>query len=219
MYLVKRSRHNEELRYSLRSLKHLPHSRVWIVGHRQPWLTNVDHIPVEQNPAQKWTSQVANLRAACLHPKVSDPFVMFNDDFFVMKPLAEVPALHGGLMAERTTSRNSEWSRRFRETAAYIGPDALTYDGIHTPMTFRKQQMLDVLDEIGTRLLFRSVYGNRWKIGGMRTANTKVSDETEPEDWALLSTSDRSFKHYPVGRHIREAFDEPSPYESGGPDR
>jgi hypothetical protein len=213
VYLVKRSRNNEELRYSLRSLKHLPHGRVWIVGHRQPWLTNVRHIPVEQTPAQKWTSQVANLRAACLHPEVSDPFVMFNDDFFVMQPVAKVPALHGGPMAANVTHRNSEWSRRFRETAAYIGPDALAYDGIHTPMTFHKRQMLAVLDEIGTRLLFRSVYGNRHCVGGEQIVNTKISDDAEPEDRMLLSTSDRSFKHYPVGKHIRAAFPDPSPYE------
>ena len=219
VYLVKRSRSNEELRFSLRSLQHLPHGRVWIAGHAQSWLTNVGHIPVEQNPGQKWASQVRNLRAACEHPDVSDPFVMFNDDFFVMRPMARVPVLHGGPMAALTKARNSEWSRRFRETAAFCGPDALTYDGIHVPMIFDKQQMLEVLDDIGTGLLFRSVYGNRHRIGGTFTSNTKVSGEEQPSDRALLSTSDRSFKHYPVGKHIREAFDEPSPYESGGPDR
>jgi len=213
VYLIKRSRNNEELRFSLRSLKHLPHGRVWIVGHTHRWLTNVTHIPVEQNPGQKWQSQVWNLQAACQHPDVSERFVMFNDDFFVMKPVSEVPVLHGGPMSALVKQGKAEWRHRFRETFEHCGPDALTYDGIHTPMTFDKERLTQVLADIGDKMLFRSVYGNRYRVGGTFTTNTKVSGEEQPPDRTLLSTSDRSFKHYPVGQHIRRQFPEPSPYE------
>lgn len=213
VYLVKRSRNNEELRFSLRSLVNLPHRQVWIVGHAHRWLRNVRHIPVEQNPAQKWESQARNLQAACEHADVSETFVMFNDDFFVMRPTGAVPTLHGGRMADRVKTGRAEWRRRFRETAEYCGPDALTYDGIHVPMTFTKPRMLEVLADVGGRLLFRSVYGNRFGIGGRLTGNVKVANESAPPDSLFLSTSDRSFKHYPVGKHIRAAFPDPSPYE------
>jgi hypothetical protein len=213
VYLVKRSRHNEELRFSLRSLTNLPHGNVWVAGHTHRWLTNVGHIPVDQNPGQKWASQARNLSAACKHPGVSETFVMFNDDFFVMKPTDRVPTLHGGPMEPLVKRGNMEWRRRFRETFEHCGPGALSYDGIHVPMVFDKARLADVLDDIGTRLLFRSVYGNRYRVGGSRVANAKVSGETEPPDSLFLSTSDRSFKHYPVGKHIRDRLPDPSPYE------
>lgn len=95
VYPVRPGTINEELRYSLRSLANVPHGRVWIAGHRPPWARGVGHIPVPPQ-ATKYLGSTANLRAAVEHPEVAEEFLYFNDDFFVMTAVQEVPALHRG---------------------------------------------------------------------------------------------------------------------------
>ena len=50
VYLIKVDPENdsEELRYSLRSLKNIPHQKVILVGEKPEWVTNVEFIPVAQ---------------------------------------------------------------------------------------------------------------------------------------------------------------------------
>jgi hypothetical protein len=93
-----------------------------------------------------------------------------------------------------------------------LGPDALSYDGIHTPMTIRKCAMLDVLDEIGDRMLFRSVYGNREQIGGVESPDAKIRNRKHAGNGPWVSTSDQSFKA-DIGRRIRRSFPDRSVYE------
>lgn len=215
VYLVRRGDANDELRYSLRSLTNLPHGQVWLAGHQPRWTRNVGRIPVRQSRG-KWPNQEANIRAACLHPDVSDPFVMFNDDFFVIEPLDRVPVWHRGPIGERLdkyASRTDEYPARMRATADYLGVDALAYDAIHIPMTFHKQPLLDVLDTIPDGVLFRSVYGNRQQIGGTKHRDVKVARSRTVPAGPLVSTSDGSFRRLPVGRHIRNLFPDPGPYE------
>lgn len=210
----------DELRYSLRSVEaNLPHRTVWLVGGRPRWAKNVRHIETRQN-AGKWANQEANLRAAAEHPEVSDPFVMMNDDFFLLDPVDGIPPLHQGTLGEVAARRRGrhEWMARLYATRDYCGPDALAYDSIHVPMVFHKDRLLDVLDDCqGTRMLVRSVYGNRAQIGGERHPNVKVSavrrdlpsDHTSP----FVSTDDRSFADRPIGERIRARFPTPSRYE------
>lgn len=54
VYFVKESDENEELRYSLRSLKNFPHKRVWFYGGCPKGLKPDVHVYVEQNEQNKW---------------------------------------------------------------------------------------------------------------------------------------------------------------------
>lgn len=221
VYLVGEQASYDELRYSLRSVAaHLAHRRVWLVGACPPWALT-EHIGTRQHFG-KWHNQELNLRAACEHPAVSDPFVLFNDDFFVLRPTVDVPALHGGPIVDVIAARrgSGEWMRRLRHTADHCGPDALAYDAIHVPMVLRKQRTIQVLDEIADRpMLFRSVYGNRWRIGGRRHPNVKVTRAKgdlaadEAAGWRFVSTADGSFARSPIGRRLRSMFPDPGPYE------
>lgn len=214
VYLVKVSKRAEELRYSLRSLSMLPHGRVWIAGHKPKWVRNVGHIRTVQNKG-KWRNQEINLQAACDHPDVAETFVMFNDDFFVMEPIDQVPVLHGGPLAALAAKRksNGEWSKRIRATADYCGPDALAYDSIHVPMSFDKARLAEVLSAMPDGLLFRTVYGNLAEVGGTLGENAKISAKDKRLSGPFVSTSDGSFASKPVGNRIREAFPRKSRYE------
>lgn len=225
VYIVGPGEQNEELRYSLRSLRNLPHDAVWIAGYIPKWVTGVGRIPTEQK-GHKFANALANITAACTHPEVSEEFVYFNDDFYVIRPTSEVPTLHRGPIEPLLDKR-----RRRRSGASYNGgradtfrllhqlgyPDPIAYEPIHVPMRFTKSRLLETL-EVGKSvpaLHYRTLYGNQWSAGGTVHANVKVSDTAKgfPKGSAFVSTNTRSFERGEVGRLIRNLFPDPSPYE------
>ncbi|MFD4314986.1 hypothetical protein [Streptomyces sp. NPDC058548] len=217
---------NEQLRYALRSwAAHLPHGRVWVVGHRPAWADGVQHIPTRQT-GTKYQNTTLAVRAACEHPDVSDRFLLANDDMFVMKPLAEMPVLHRGPVRQVETYYEARASgaylRGMRETRALLAelghPDPLSYE-LHVPMPVDKAGMLRALD-IGRHLDVvhkRSLYGNLAELGGREIRDVKVLHRA-PRGYSaqdvFLSTMPDSFTAGHVGAHIRRTFAERGPYES-----
>lgn len=221
VYIVGSGDDNEELRYSLRSLRNLPHDAVWIAGYIPRWVTGVGRIPVEQ-ASHKYANGVANVKAACLHPGVSEEFVYFNDDFFVLRPIDAIPVLHRGPMRVVGMKRKRQASYRVGAADTYrlllrLGaPEPIAYEPIHVPMRFEKSKLLETL-ETGRdvpALWYRTLYGNQWSVGGTEHPNVKVSRREAPDtDLAFLSTNSRSFRLGKAGALVRRLFPDPSPYE------
>ena len=44
VYVVGENERNESLKYSLRSLKNIPHDDVYIIGHKPAWVKNVKYV-------------------------------------------------------------------------------------------------------------------------------------------------------------------------------
>lgn len=245
VYLVRPGNRNEELRWSLRSVEvNMPGRRVWIVGHKPDWLTGVEHIPTRQE-GHKHQNTLANLAAACEHEEVSEKFVLFNDDFFVLRPLGEVPVLHRGTLNEfieryRRPHVGAElgWWRRAVETRkslAMLGHDpdmALSYE-LHVPLPMCRETWLAGVKELqrigryGIRYWTkRSFYGNFAGLGGRRCDDVKIADDKAWEragaaagvtGWTFLSTADGAFKYGRVGRWLRGKFPDRCRFERRGP--
>jgi hypothetical protein len=223
VYICRPGDDNEELRHSLRSLKHLPHSEVWIVGDGPSWLQNVNRLPVTWN-RDKQVSALNNLISAIHCPDISDPFLIFNDDFYIMQPMDEVPVLHDGDLLATIEG--------YRPGASYRNAAQATYDRLleieaegplysyelHIPMLIEKLGMMMALS-LGQGihgLHNRTMYGNLMQIGGQESEDFKIYRTEKARGyihWPLLSTSDRTFKFHPAGRYVRESFPEASPYE------
>lgn len=230
VYVVGPGDRNEELRFSLRSLAaHLPHTRVWIAGHRPAWVSDdVGHIPVAQS-LTRFQNSTANMRAACEHPEVggeAGEFVYFNDDFFVMAPLENgVPLLHRGPLPEVIGATRSSLYRRGAQSTLHLmrrlgmeddGP-LLSYE-LHAPLVVHKASMLKALD-LGRGLPVlhkRTLYGNLIRLGGDQVEDVKVKTLTDPGPAGVfVSTTDATFAHGKVGERIRAAFPDPCRYERG----
>ena len=220
VYIVRPGDYNEELRYSLRSLSNITHDAVWMAGYRPFWVSGVGHIPTVQY-LDKHANSTANVRAACEHAGVSDPFILFNDDFFVTRPVGQVPAWHRGSVAEFI--RGSRMAGAYRSGAAATAellttlghPDPNSYE-LHTPLIVDKQTMLRALDlGRGVRTLHkRTLYANLAGLGGHRHDDVKVDGDALPDkSWPFWSTSDMAFTHGRAGQLIRGLFGESSPYE------
>lgn len=221
VYINRPGDDNEELRYSLRSLRNLPHGKVFVSGYCPVWVQGVEVISQERM-RDKQTSALTNLIAALNCNEVSDPFVIFNDDFFVMQPLEEVPLLHLGDLDAfieehgQSTYRKAMEATRDRLAQTETGP-FLSWES-HAPMVIEKLGMQLALS-IGQGIHGmhnRTMYGNLMGLVGKQSHDFKVyrtSKGNEYKGWPFVSTSDRTFVYHPVGRYIREAFPDPSPYE------
>ncbi|WP_329368707.1 hypothetical protein OG896_24495 [Streptomyces sp. NBC_00669] len=227
VYAVRPGEHNEALRYSLRSVAaHVPHRRVWIAGYCPRWAADVGAIPVPKR-ATKYASSTANLRAAAEHDGVSGEFLYFNDDFFVMKPLAGgMPVFHRGPVARveayYATRGRGQYLRGLRDTKALLAglghPNPLSYE-LHVPMPMTKTRLLETLDT-GAHLPVlhkRTLYGNLHGLGGNQIPDPKILTRGPrfPRSATFLSTMPDTFNHGAVGTYIRARFPTPGPYETG----
>jgi hypothetical protein len=162
----------------------------------------------------------ASLVAAAEHPEVSDEFYLFNDDFFVMHP-GWPGTFYRGQIANGKPQPSNHYSRARHQIGEWLREKqlgSLDYD-MHVPMVMNKVGVLEMaarpLPDPGGVVFKRSVYGNLFDIGGHEMPDPKVRDPKDGWDPGapFLSTNDHTFRRGVVGRHIRETFVEPSPYE------
>lgn len=221
VYRVRPGDNNDELRYSLRSLANLPHRYVWIVGHKPLWVTD-DARHVRGNiHKSKWENVFDNVRIACEQPDITDPFVLFDDDMYVMQPVAAIPNLYRGTLAGHIadTESTGTWLESLDNTLNWLqangNPDPLSYE-LHVPYVVHKQQMLKVLElardwSWPNPPQLRSLDGNYWQRGGTIAPDVKVMRGKTPTWDTLLSTSDGTLKT--VLHELRKAFPKPCRYE------
>lgn len=223
-----RAGENEELRYSLRSVAaNLPHDRVWIFGEPPAWVTGCEVVLIDQS-ASKFDNCEASLRAVLDHPEVSDPFVLMNDDFFVMREVWGIEPLSLGTVTavlEQYAGRGIKGSNylermaRTRATLRLLGFDEpMSYEA-HVPMLFEKSKLRTILDEFGAAsgvvgAHYRTLYGNLYCIGGRVIEDVKVYDYDKPVPQGDFASSldTKFYAIYPVLRYL---FPDAGPYELG----
>lgn len=232
VYVVREGDDNEELRYSLRSLRNVPHGQVWIVGYCPSFVKNVNVVPSPQHWS-KYVNSTRNVLAACKHPDVSDRFLLFNDDFFILRRVDEWPVFHRGPVADVVADYyrrfgplkwNDHYRRGMEQTAAILErwgfADPLSYE-LHAPMAIQKDLMVEAVmraveeDSSIVALHKRTLFGNYARVGGRATQDHKMSgmERTWGDNQLFVSTEDSAFRRGAVGRRLRARFPEPSPYE------
>jgi hypothetical protein len=230
VYPVRRGDDNEELRHSLRAAHaNLPHDAVMLVGHLPAWAHNVQHIPTMQVAGDGHKRENVMRAMEALADVGPAEFVLMNDDFFVTRPVASVPLLHRGSLAQHAAHRESSvpgsaYARCLRRTAyvldeACITEAPLSYE-LHVPMVVRRTALRVALGLArryglpGEQLAPRSLVGNLGALPGERADDVKVyADECLPAHLPFASTQDTSFRYHPVGARLRSMFADPSPYE------
>ena len=224
VYFIKPDLVNNELRYSLRSVENnFPHRYVWFFGGQPIELTPDRRAPIIQSGANRYEKVRNMLRAACENDEITEDFWLFNDDFFVLRPLEDIPAWYDGDLIERfqrierRRGRQSSYTQQLRgttETLRNAGYGILNY-AVHVPMKINRKKMLQTLDRFPDCPMFRSLYGNHHSIGGVITKDVKIQNETQMPtgEEIFLSTNDKSFHNGRVGGYIREAFPDRCRYE------
>ena len=225
VYLCRQGK-NEELRYSLRSIsKNLPTSRVWVVGYKPDWYTG-DFISVPDT-SSKFKNIHNLIKTVAYDDRISDDFVMMNDDFFVLEPMPTVPVLHGGPLLEkinryREINPNSPYitllNRTYQVLLTMGIHNPIDYD-IHIPMPMNRTKLKET---ILIKHLPRSTYGNLAGIGGeqitdvkaysRKSAMAKGSYDFKNGNLPFVSCEDDSFEVL-LNSLLIDLFPEPSKYE------
>lgn len=228
VYFVREGDDNEELRYSLRSLKNLPHRKVHIVGYKPSWVTNVNHIDIAQDKGGKNLNTTHNMEMAAYELSVSDDFILMNDDFFIMKQLSELPHYNRGTIKELEkyySQFDSAYYQGMVDTREYmeelgLGDNLLSYE-LHIPMIFNKNNVIDMFSQYYgdappvSVLHKRSLYGNMYNYGGETIKDVRVYkiDGQFDKNSTFLSTEDKIWAESEVGIFIRNKFPEKCEYE------
>jgi hypothetical protein len=138
---------NNELRYSLRSLeKHLHgYHDIYVVGENPTFLKGVTHIPFPDNSTyNKQKNIYEKVLRACNESSISENFLFFNDDFFLLKTLDayDTPFYHRGCLGPAVDARKAGDTYRTSLDNTYKalskrGLPTLHYD-IHLPIIYNK---------------------------------------------------------------------------------
>lgn len=229
VYLVKNSPTNEELTYSLRSLENISHEKVFLVGGCPH---NIDrgkviYIPTLQGP-NKYKNTTLGLKTICEDRRLSEDFILMNDDFFILKPIkypvSELNLCRGTISEVLSGMRariggdtyytiSMAQTDVFLQDLGYKSP--LSYE-LHIPMVINKKSFLGLflLNYIGSIQYghYRSIYGNLYLKDSKEVEDVKVYyDNMTKHSDKFLSTEDNS---WPLIRPEVEAlFPGKSPYE------
>jgi hypothetical protein len=210
VYICRTGR-NEELRYSLRSIfQNTNVNNVWVVGGKPDWY-------------------VGNLRAIVNSEDIPNKFILMNDDFYITKPIDNIPVYHGGSLQYKATKyleyrSTSQYAEILQSTCDLLRENGVQHPldySIHVPMTIHKENFEFAIDLGGA---IRSVYGNMNRIGGellpvhdVKVHRKSVSfpqsfDYMKNEfDIPFLSTSDITFQH--VFKTFLRQYNSKSPVE------
>lgn len=225
VYFVKNAPHNEELRYSLRSIeKNFPHGKVWIYGFC-PYEFNPDRIVnIEQMEPTKWQNTRKLMAAAVANDELTPDFWLFNDDFFIMKPITELPPLYEGEIEPhieeikaRHGGEDTLYTKQLHHLVSTLkkaGYGQKNY-AIHKPMLINREKMRQTLEQYPDEPMLRALYGNQHKIGGKPAKDCKIAAHLRPDttDQTIISTDDYAFAKLDTGDYIRAQFPERCRYE------
>lgn len=195
---------NEELRYSIRSLyKNINNPNIWIIGGKPVWYSG-NYIEVNQNRT-KHVNVRNNLNKLVTSNNIPNDFILMNDDFFIMKPMSDIPYMHGGNLFDKvkkfkTHAPTSSYTKMLSDTYNVLIKkqieNPLDY-AIHVPIKMNKEKLSTV---IYPSLSIRTMYGNLYDVGGEEIKDVKVHLDrpwSESFDYNkninFLSTNDKSF--------------------------
>jgi len=175
-----RSGENEELRYSIRSVvKNFPDANIWVVGGKPKWYIG-NYVEVDQNK-NKYTNALNNLSAICKSTEISESFIFMNDDFFILKPFNLSDSFHGGLLSDKISrykelTPDSGYVRKLNSTNEKLFRlkinNPLDYE-LHVPMLVEKSKLNRIINKYPD-MLWRSLYGNIYKVGGKEIQDVKI---------------------------------------------
>lgn len=226
VYVVKDAAFNDELRYSLRSVdKNFPHHDVFFYGGKPMYLKPDQQVVLHQIGKTKWDRVRMMLKTIAFDDRITENFVLFNDDFFVMQPVKSLPAYEYGTLeslCERIESRNkgipTPYTLKLRETIAALEKDGLPAFNfeLHVPFVFNRAQLLEVIERYPDIKGSRSLYGNTYLTSFTKhLVDRKIFkvNDLPPEDAIFISTEDRAFNEGKVGKMIRAKFPDKSRWE------
>ena len=222
VYILKNDYDSEELKYSLRSVvMNFPFNRIIFVGGCPCDITPDIMIKDLQVGKTKWERSMGSLKKALQDDRLTENIWLFNDDFFILDRFTSEVNFFNGSLEKRiidlkiANPRGSAYIRSLellRSQLIRMRKDTLSF-ALHVPFLINRSKALDLMKTVKEHQMFRSLYGNYYKIPCTYMEDVKIYDkETLPEEW-MCSTTDESFKEGKCGEFLRRYFSTPTKYE------
>lgn len=224
VYILQNDIKSDEIRYSVRSVvENFPYNRIVFYGGKPKDIEPDIYMEVDQIGSDRYEKVNYTLKKVFDDDNLTKDIWLFNDDFFIMQPVEDIPCAFRGTIEERINSirgvhgPSGGYIRaqiEIKEYLSYQGYNTLDY-GLHIPMLINRKLGAKTLADHPNQKLFRSLYGNVNKLSGIQMDDVKVQgagDEFNKES-PLLSTNDSSFRYGFIGKYIREIFTQPCEYE------
>jgi hypothetical protein len=216
---------NYELRLSLRSLRHIDHDRVFIIGsHELKWLQRLTFIKYPDVKKFKQLSVINKILFMCRpESELSEDFILMNDDFYFLQKQA-VKSFCGfqSLPELRIKYPDSSYGRAIETTIMLLIsrklPD-VNYE-IHYPIILNKTKFRDLFSSINLQsgpVVYRSIYGNTYSLSAEPTIDFKIynyMDFYKKKDAFFISTDTIIPELYNFKRFMLERVGDRSVYEA-----
>ena len=221
VYVLKNDYNSEELKYSVRSVvQNFPYRKIVFIGGHPDDMTADILIPHKQEGTSKWRRSMSSLKLALENNQLTEDIWLFNDDFFVMDRVTEDVNYFCGSLEKRVSDIRqkvglSTYARELELLRGFLikeNKDTLSFS-LHIPFLINRAKALALMESFPSQKMFRSLYGNYYKIDCRFMEDVKVIDRETLPDTPFISTSDDSFKNGKVGEFLRKYFDTPSKYE------
>ena len=217
-----------DLKYYIRSVsKNLEFNKLWIYGGKKYNIVPDGFVNIiNQQGATKWDKVRNMYRMACLNDSITEDFIMFHDDFFIMKPLKELKPEYRDTFEAHISAIEASFGNRYTEytkilkhaseTLLKANKSNLSYE-LHKPFIFNRKKLLNILDKYPREHCIRSIYANYYEIGGKKTHDVKIFDK-EPKfnykEEPILSTDDNiTYNSNEYWEYIKSQFDSKCKYE------
>jgi hypothetical protein len=217
----------EEIKYSLRSVeKYCNPSNIFIVGGVPDFISQRKIILIKaDDPYQNKLLNAKNkIMLACKNERVSDNFVLMNDDFFFLRPVNEIKNYSLGTilkMAETHKTKGGYYFKAINKTIERLkesGMDEPVSFEAHYPTVINKKKFLETISQfdINEPLLFRSIYHNLIGTKGVLTKDFKIysaSNFLKKREGEFISTDDGPAREEYFKNWIQKKFPAKSRYE------
>lgn len=220
---------DNEIRFSLRSAeKYLKFGKVFIIGDKPEWMTGVIHIKTTDSESNKLMNARKKYLIACKDKRISNQFILMNDDFFFLKDIEKIENYSRGTLEEMINKHPTKTGYYYKslidtKNKLYgLGFECPIDFEIHGPMVFDKEKLLTVIGIIGESknhaYSLRSCYGNIAHLEPVKIMDFKAMNIAEfifqtNKDREMLSISDGLVAEDEFRNWIGRKFKMPSSFE------
>jgi len=169
-----------ELRYSLRSLKNTIHWKVFIIGYKPNWVENIIHIEAEDPYEIKSLNALHKINIACKDDRISNDFVLMNDDFYITEP-TEIKYYYQWTMWNHYLEKKGRWLNWTYVNNLYktfrLFENWLDFS-LHAPIIYNKDKFLELQEYYDMKqwYLLRNLYCNHYEIEWEYLEDCKIKD-------------------------------------------
>ena len=225
---------DNELRYSLRSVEKFlkGYDQVVVVGERPSWLKNVVHIPFANARSHVFKQQniYDKILQACNADFVSNDFLFFNDDFFLLQAIQAdaIPYYYKGDLVGALAGRDAEDSYGLSmshtiELLKSLELPTLNFDG-HAPIIYNKELFKAALKDIWWSrhhgYVVKSLYCNLCRITGTYLKDCKITQPYKMPELlekiagrSFFSCGDRGLQG-DLKKYLEQTYPQKSTYET-----